>query len=116
MTVTLKDSTGSNLGLGIPLDCAEQMANKLLAIVSFGEISSFEYDATLSAFVAQLTADQAGAGTIQVTFDSKVLSTVIPGVVGGSSSVIEPNELSYQFVAEVIEPPVRRDSTDLASV
>lgn len=116
VTVTLKDSTGSNLGLGIPLDCAEQMANKLLAIVSFGEISSFEYDATLSAFVAQLTADQAGAGTIQVTFDSKVLSTVIPGVVGGSSSVIEPNELSYQFVAEMIEPPVRRDSTDLASV
>lgn len=114
VSVTLKDPTGSNLGLGIPQSCGDQMASLLSGQVDFGEISSFSYNATSSLFLANLTAKEAGSGLLTISFDDKVLSLVVPGTVGGSASIISENEISYEFVDATVEPPVRRDVSDVA--
>lgn len=114
VSVTLKDPTGSNLGLGIPQSCGDQMAALLTGEASFGQISEFSYDAASSLFLASLTADEAGDGVLTLTFNEKVLSTVTPGEVGGAATSIEETEVAYQFVDATVEPPVRRDASDVA--
>jgi len=115
VSVTLKDTTGTNLGVGIPQSCADEMAALLSGEVTFGNISSFNYDTTSSNFKADLSAEESGSGIITVSFDEKIISLIATGVVGGAASAIEENEVSYQFIDATIEPPVRRDASDVAN-
>jgi hypothetical protein len=110
--VSLRDFSGTLITRGIPDSCAQEIADKLSADVTFGTISKFSYDGE-SLFFADLTADQNGSGQITVSFDGKVLNTVVTGAAGEASSIQE-NMKTYSFVDAKIEPAVRRDETDLS--
>ncbi len=112
VSVSLRDFSGTLITRGIPASCAQEIADKLSADVTFGTISKFSYDGD-SLFFADLTADQNGSGEITVSFDGKVLNTVVTGAAGEASSIQE-NMKMYSFVDAKIEPAVRRDETDLS--
>ena len=112
-TVTLKDAIGTNLGTGIPQECGDQMAELLIGTVTFGEITDFSYKSASSNFQAEITAVKSGSGELTVTYDGKILNSIVSGVVGGISSSISPIEIAYQFVDATTEPPVRRDEGDI---
>jgi hypothetical protein len=109
--VSLKDFSGTLITRAIPASCAEDIANKLSAEVTFGKISKFSYDGE-SLFFADLTAEEKGSGEITVYFDGKILNTVITGAAGEASS-IQPNMKMYSFVDAKVDSAVRRDETDL---
>jgi hypothetical protein len=110
--VTLKDATGTSLGKNIPTDCQSAIADKLTVDTTFGTVSNFTYDGS-ELFVANLSSEQAGNGTITVLFDSKVLSTYTPGA-NGTTPAITENTFDFSFVNAGIAPPERRDATDVA--
>ena len=109
--VILNDPSGINIATNIPQSCADQLAAKLTAETTLGMTSKFVYDGFYS-FVSQISSEDAGIGTITVLFDKKVLSKIIPGIVGGSSTIIEEQLLDYTFVNAGISSPTRRDEKD----
>lgn len=109
--VILNDPSGINIATNIPQSCADELAAKLTAETTLGTISKFTYDG-FNSFVSQISSEDAGIGTITVLFDKKVLSKIIPGIVGGSSTIIEEQLLDYTFVNAGISSPTRRDEKD----
>jgi hypothetical protein len=109
--VILNDQNGINIGTNIPKYCADQLASKLTAETTLGTHSNFVYDG-INSFISQISSEDAGVGTITVLFDKKVLSKIIPGVVGGSPTVIEEQLLNYTFVDAGVSSPTRRDEKD----
>lgn len=111
VSVSLRDFSGTLITRAIPTECAQEIADKLSAEITFGNISKFSYDGE-SLFFADITSDNAGSGQITISYDGKVLNTVVPGV-NGEASRIEENMQTYAFVDAKVEPVVRRDEADL---
>jgi len=109
--VILNDPSGINIATNIPQSCADELAAKLTAETTLGTSSKFIYDG-FNSFTSQIISTDAGIGTITVLFDKKVLSKIIPGIVGGSSTIIEEQLLGYTFVDAGISSPTRRDEKD----
>lgn len=110
--VILKDPTGTVLSASIPPECLESVLDKLKAEITFGEISKFEFDGD-QAFIAEITSKHPGSGQLTITFNNKVFNKINTGTVGVPSS-IEENVIEYTFIGGVVDPAVRRDSTDVA--
>jgi len=111
VNVLLKDPVGTNIGLNIPPTCVPQIESLLTGEPTFGQITGFTYDGS-SSFNASLTSKKSGSGSLNIMFNGKIFSTLIPGVTGTSSSQIVEDVLSYTFIDAVVEPIVRRDNTD----
>ncbi len=111
-SVVLKDAAGTIISNNIPESCASDLAEKLTAEVTVGEISDFEYDGS-QFFTAEITSKDAGTGTLTVLFNNKVFSTITVAV-GDTPTSITETETIYTFIDGTTESPVRRDAGDVA--
>lgn len=111
VSVTLKDASGAVISNNIPADCADSLEELLKGELTFGEISSFEYDGS-AYFTAEITSKESGSGILKIYFEDKPFSELIAGTVLGAASTIEEIELPYSFIASTSLPAVRRDNSD----
>ena len=74
VSVNLNDSNGITLTPKIDAQVGADLAAKLKAHITFGEISNFAYDG-YQAFTANLTSTKDGAGTLMVSFDNQTFCT-----------------------------------------
>jgi hypothetical protein len=111
VTVSLRDASNTLLTSNIPQVCADEIAARLKAEVTLGEISKFTYDGA-NYFVANISSDLPGDGEITLLFDNKVISKFVTATATTSSS-IEENMKTYSFVDAGIAPPVRRNESDV---
>ena len=109
-TVTLRDPGGNNVALKMPAECQGNVADKIKAELTLGEMSDFVYDSS-GVFKANLTSEAPGDGELKISFDNKIFSTV--EIVNNQSTVVETT-INYTFIEAVKEPAVRRDATDVA--
>lgn len=113
VSVFLKDAGGNLLTTNCPADCATQIEEKLKGEATLGTISGFKYDGS-SLFVAELTSEESGDGTLTVSFDGNVFSTVVTRVDNSNPSEIITNTGAYTFVATETVEQIRRDEGDVA--
>lgn len=97
VSVNLKERNGLPLTSGLSTIVAEDLATKISAHHTFGQIGEFSYDGTQS-FVADLTSDKPGDGEIMISFDSNIFCiNNIP-----DDLEVDPTRtlqsLTYQFV------------------
>lgn len=119
--VQLKETNGQSITAGIPQDVAATIAQRIVPVYSFGTMSDFVYDGYTS-FNAEITSLSAGKGTLQVSFDGKIISTATVPADLSQSPVITPVVLEYSFVFSPSSFPgsidgngvPRRDATDVA--
>jgi hypothetical protein len=114
VTVILKDATGTTISTGIPDTCLDELLEKLKAIVTFGEVTDFIYDGETS-FIAYISSEASGTGTITIEFDGKVLQEITVGTDLDTPSTISPISLPYTFIDTATTPAVRRDATDVSN-
>lgn len=112
--VSLKEGSGQPLASKIPASVAEGIALRIVPTITFGTISKFTYDGE-EFFEADLTATEAGEGTIKMSFDSKTFMTVnIPDDITVTPTLTE-QVLDYTFIyspfADMDGKP-RRDASD----
>lgn len=111
VNVIVKDASGTSIVNNLPEICAIQIADKLLAEVTLGEVTKFIYDGS-AGFTAEITSKNAGVGTITVLFNNKVISIYTLAANGNPSNISE-NIKTYTFVDATVSTPVRRDETDI---
>jgi hypothetical protein len=114
--VSLNDGGGSILSSGLTDEIAKTVAEKIKADITLGEITDFVYDG-YSLFNAQISSENPGNGTIQVSYNDKTINVFTnPSDVSLPTS-LAPKVLTYTFVKSTIsvgDPSVRRDEGDLA--
>jgi hypothetical protein len=113
VNVVLKDPSGTSVSNNIPPTCAGDIAENLVGNVTLGSITPFTYDGYTS-FNATITSPDAGDGELSVSFNGKVFSTLVSGDGTTNNSSIIENLIGYQFINATVNPPVRRDETDVA--
>lgn len=111
INVILNDSNGINISKGIIKNCADELASKLKAEVSFGNVLNFDFDG-VDSFVSEISSEDAGSGILTVLFDGKILSEIIPGIPGGESTKIVDQSKNYTFISAGVDSHVRRDERD----
>lgn len=74
INVILKDSNGLNLASNIPTDLAAELALKIKAHVTIGEVAEFIYDGA-EAFVAEWTSKDQGNGEVMISFENQIFCT-----------------------------------------
>jgi len=118
--VTLKDISSNPINLAIPDyqtvgDIAKEIAGKIVATPSLGKIDNFVYDG-YDSFVANLTSDSPGEGTILFSYKDNTFKNVLNRDNLDIPTSIENNILSYTFVGGIkdIEPKPQRDVGDIA--
>lgn len=109
--VIMNDAAGNNLCVNLPPSC--DVASAIKAEATLGSVTPFTYDG-YTAFDAFLTSPAAGTGTLQVSFNGKIFSDYVPRSGVGTTSQIIERVIPYTFIESVVEPEVRRDSTDAA--
>lgn len=108
----LRDPNGTDLSRNIPAQCVPLIESKITSDVTFGQITPFKYDGS-DHFTALITSTKDGTGELTVSFDGKVLNTVVVGS-GTTRSVINENVKPYTFIGITTQPAPRRDTTDTA--
>jgi hypothetical protein len=115
VSVMLNESSGKSITTGLPAASASALANQITGVATLGTLSSFTYDG-YSAFVATISSNMAGNGTVKVAFDNNYISVFNnPSDVTQLPSVVI-TEAPYTFV---VSPPLssgepRRDVGDIA--
>ena len=95
--VTINDANGLNLASNIPEAIASDLAMNIKAHVSVGKVSEFIYDGS-SKFIANWTSENAGIGTIMISFQNQIFCTNnIPEDINEDASR-ELQELKGQFI------------------
>jgi len=114
VSVVLADNNGATLINKLPSSIASQLAEKLKADITLGEISNFAYDG-YGAFIANITSSEPGNGNIKVSFNNNYISIFNnPSNINELPSV-SIKELLYTFVlTSVPDAAVRRDEGDVA--
>lgn len=100
----------------IPTSTLESLKSKLTSELSFGTISSFEYDG-YGNFIANITSATAGNGIIKLFYDGQQFSEVVRPDSLANDSQIVALEWTYEFVGPdtSIRGMPRRDETDIAN-
>lgn len=115
--VALNETSGQSITSGLPSNIAEDIAQRIVPTITFGQISKFVYDGQ-SLFNAKITSNIEGSGTIQVAFDNSVISTATVPSNLSQSPVIAPVVLPYTFVYSPSsignDGAPRRDEGDVA--
>jgi hypothetical protein len=97
VTVNLNENNGINLAQGIPATVGAQLASQIVPHITFGSINSFSYDG-YSNFVAEITSDKPGTGSIMISFDNQIFCT---DTISSDPTVPPTHTLqskTYQFV------------------
>lgn len=92
VSVNLNENNGLPLTTGISSDIANNLATRLSAHITFGNISKFLYDGN-SSFTAELTSNTAGSGEVMISFDNNILCNNSTDPIGHTLQNIE-----YQFI------------------
>lgn len=97
VSVSLKERNSLSLTDTLPPEVAADLAQKLKAHITFGEVSEFSYDGYAN-FIADITSDVPGRGEIMLSFDNNIFCiNNLP-----SDIDIDPTRtlqtLDYQFV------------------
>lgn len=74
VSVNLKERNGLPLTNTLSADVALSLSQKIKAHMTFGQITSFEYDGA-QAFTANLTSDRPGVGDLMISFDDNIFCT-----------------------------------------
>lgn len=97
VNVNLKERNGLPLTNSLSPDVALELANKISAHLTFGQITPFTYDGSQS-FTADLTSDHPGEGDVMISFDGNIFCTNnIPDDVD-EDPTRTLQSLAYQFV------------------
>lgn len=114
--VNINDQSGTSLLGNMPAEAVPNLASKVKASITLGEISAFEYDSDEQAFVAYINSKVGGNGKITATFDGETFNKLLNTDSLTDPITIEETVASYTFVAAVSEqdPGVRRDEGDVA--
>lgn len=114
VSVILKENGGSNLSAKLPLSITSQIASQISANIDFGKVSSFSYDG--NSFVSTLTSDDAGSGTISISFNNQIFSSIDVPVDLTIDPSISAKTLNYQFITIPVagEGLPRRDDGDVS--
>jgi len=114
VSVHLNDQNGNSIINNLPADIASALIPKLKADINFGNISPFTYDG-YGLFIADITSNVPGNGTIQMSFDNKYFSTFVnPSDITQLPSV-SINKVPYTFVlAGPMKDIARRDEGDVS--
>jgi len=118
-TVILRDAGGTNIGGNLPDECLEELLGdgynaKLVGSVTFGEITSFEYNKADLSFTAVITSDAPGSGELTVSYEGQDFNTLVAGVDFDNPSSIEQQISAYEFIADIDEEAVRRGPEDVS--
>ena len=120
LKVTLKDPSGNPINLAIPSykengDVAKEIAKNIIADITLGEVSLFEYDG-IDSFIANIISNIPGNGQVTVSFNNNNFKNVINRDNLTISTAIEDNVLSYTFVGGLTnsQSEPRRDVGDIA--
>lgn len=97
VSVQLNERNGLSLTNSLSTDIANDLASRIKAHITLGEIGKFTYDG-YSLFVADLTSDKQGKGEIMISFDNNIFCTTnIP-----ADNNIPPSQdlqvKEYQFI------------------
>lgn len=121
VNVNLREKNGIVLTNGMDVDVASDLASRIEANITFGEITSFNYDTETQSFAANITSEAAGKGEITVSFDKNVfVKDIIPENLDESPSRVL-QKLEYQFIYAGADTGAdgdgmpRRDERDLAN-
>lgn len=95
--VSLNERNGLSLTTGLSTNVAQNLAARIKAHITFGDITNFAYDG-YNLFTANLTSKKAGSGQIMISFDDNIFCTnTVP-----ADPSINPEHtlqsLNYQFV------------------
>lgn len=74
VSVSLNERNGISLTTGLSHDVADDLAAKVKAHITFGNVGNFSYDG-YQFFTTEITSDQAGTGQIMISFDNNTLCT-----------------------------------------
>lgn len=97
VSVNLNERNGLSLTAGLSTEAAADIAYRIKGHATFGEVSNFEYDG-YQAFVANLTSDDPGKGTLMISFDNQIFCTnIIPQDIDQNPSH-ELQAIDYKFV------------------
>jgi len=97
ISVSLNENSGQSMTTNLPASISQGIAERITAISTFGDVSLFSYDG-YQQFTGQITSPAAGAGTIQIKFDNKIISVVnIPSDTTVTPTVT-PLTLDYTFI------------------
>lgn len=98
VTVNLNETNGLPLiNSNLPDSISDSIAKKINATFKFGKLSNFIYDG-YSSFVADLTSDSSGNGTMNMSFDNKVFNTVSISSDLSIDPSITAQSINYQFI------------------
>lgn len=112
VSVSLNETNGLPLAAKMSASTASNIAQRISANISFGEISDFTYDG-YQLFTANLTSQQAGSGTIKISFDNKTFSTITIPTNLDQDPIITEQVLNYSFIySPVAVPNAIGDETD----
>jgi len=75
VTATLNDKNGHNLCPTLPAASAQEIADKLVAELTFGAISKFTYDGAAN-FTAEINSEEEGSGEISLMYNNTFFSTL----------------------------------------
>ncbi len=118
--VNLREKNGASLSSGLPNDISKDLAQRIDSIITFGNISGFNYSAEEEGFIADLTSDTPGSGTIMVSFDGNIFSKDIISNDLNTPPKREFQKLDYQFIYTPVssigdaDGAPRRNETDIA--
>lgn len=115
------DANGQSITSNLPASVASNVAKKISAKVTFGNIGDFEYDGA-KYFYANLYSKDAGQGSVTLVLEQNVISKLdIPSDLGKPIS-ISPKSLDYNFIfaspndsSSTVDAENRRNSGDIAS-
>ena len=97
ITVDLKERNGHDVASGLSAIVASNLADKIKAYATFGEVSRFVYDGYTS-FNADITSDIPGSGKLMISFDDNIFCTnTLPDSIDEDPSHTL-NTLDYRFV------------------
>lgn len=100
VSVNLNERNGHSITTGLSEEFATNIAARLKAHITFGEIDAFKYDG-YKVFTANLTSTDPGNGNIMISFDNNILCTnTLPatGSPGTATPVHSLQTIEYQFI------------------
>jgi len=108
--VNLNESNSVSLVNGIPVDIGANLASRIKAYPTLGNVDSFVYDG-YNIFTANLVSDKSGTGSIMLSFDNNMFcNNIIP-----TDITIPPThtlqELTYQFIYAPRGPSISGSGT-----
>lgn len=97
VTANLNEKSGLSLTAGISPIVAIELAKKLKAHITFGDVTHFTYDG-YQAFTANITSPVPGAGKLMVSFDNNIFCTNTMPADIDVPPTHDLQSLDYQFI------------------